>query len=471
MAGGPHDLHPIPGLAKSWDVSPDGLVYTFHLRPNLRWSNGDPITAGDFIETYKRTLTPSLGSQISYLLWSVVGAEEYNRGQLTDFSKVGFKAPDDRTLQVTLRRKTPYLFKLIATDYVWDPLPIKVLARYGPLDRKDTGWTKAGRLVGSGPFMLQEWTPDQKIVVVRNPEYWDAANVKLDAIEYYPVVETATEEHMFRTGQLDVTQQLPVSKIDVYKREHPGELRIEPYLGVYFYRCNVTRPPLDDVRVRRALALAIDREKLVKDVVQGGEMPAYAVSYPDDSGYTPVARLSGGVDEARRLLAEAGYPGGKGLPSIELHYNTFKEHQDIAEAIQAMWLKNLGVRITLRNEDWKVYLDSQHTHNYQLSRSGWIADYMDPHVFLEIWETGNGNNDTLWSNPEYDRLLHASLDADTEQERYNIYQKLDEILVEECPVIPIYYYTSFYLVNPRVQGWWPTLLNIHPWKFVSLGDN
>jgi oligopeptide transport system substrate-binding protein len=276
---------------------------------------------------------------------------------------------------------------------------------------------------------------------------------------------------MFRTGQLDVTQQLPVSKIDVYRREHPEELRVEPYLGVYFYRCNVTRPPLNDVRVRRALALAIDREKLVRDVVKGGEEPAYAVSYPDDGGYTPTARLSGGVAEARRLLAEAGYPGGKGLPSIELHYNTFKEHQEIAEAIQAMWLRNLGVRITLRNEDWKVYLDSQHTHNYQLSRSGWIADYLDPHVFLEIWETGNGNNDTLWSNPEYDRLLHSALDADTEQERYGVYQKLDAILVRECPVLPVYYYTSFYLKSPRVRGWWPTLLNIHPWKFVDLDNN
>jgi oligopeptide transport system substrate-binding protein len=471
VAADPHDLHPIPGLAESWDVSPDLLVYTFHLRANLHWSNGDPITAEDFVETYKRTLTPIFSSQISYLLWSVVGAEDYNRGALSDFSKVGFRATDDRTLRVTLRRRTPYLLKILATDYVWDPLPIRVLARYGPLDRKDTGWTKAGRLVSSGPFLLKEWAPDQKVVVVRNPLYWDAAHVKLDAIEFYPVVETATEERMFRTGQLDVTQQLPVSKIEVYRQEHPDELRVDPYLGVYFYRCNVTRPPLNDVRVRRALALAIDREKLVQDVVKGGEEPAYAVSYPNDAGYTPAARLSGGVAEAQRLLAEAGYPGGKGLPTIELHYNTFKEHQDIAEAIQAMWLKNLGVRITLRNEDWKVYLDSQHTHNYQLSRSGWIADYLDPHVFLEIWETGNGNNDTLWSNPEYDRLLHSALDADTEEGRYAIYQKLDAILVQECPVLPVYYYTSFYLKSPRVRGWWPTLLNIHPWKFVDLDNN
>ena len=464
----PHDLHPIPGLAESWDISNDRLVYTFHLRSNLHWSDGNPITAGEFVKSYQRTLTPAFASEVSYKLWCVVGAEDYNHGMLTDFSKVGFKALDDRTLQVTLRQRIPFLLKILATDDVWDPLPVKVLARYGPLDRKDTGWTKAGRLVGSGAFMLKEWTPDQKIVVVRNPYYWDAARVKLDAIEFYPVVDASTEERMFRTGQLDITSQLPSTKIDVYKREHPVELRLEPYLGVYFYRCNVTRPPLNDARIRRALALAVDRERLVGDVVKGGEQPAYAVSYPNDGGYTPRARLTGGVAEARRLLAEAGFPGGKGMPPIELLYNTFKEHQDIGEAIQAMWLENLGVRVTLRNEDWKVYLDSQHTHNFQLERAGWIADYMDPHVFLEIWVTANGNNDTLWSDPEYDRLLRSSLDADTEEARYEIYQKLDSILVEECPVIPIYYYTSFYTVNPRVQGWWPTLLNIHPYKFVHL---
>jgi oligopeptide transport system substrate-binding protein len=316
--------------------------------------------------------------------------------------------------------------------------------------------------------MLKEWTPNQKIVVVRNPDYWDAANVKLDAIEYYPVDDIPTEERMFRTGQLDRTNELPASKIDVYRKDHPQELHIEPFLALYFYRCNVTRPPLNDKRVRRALALAIDRESLIRDVVRGNEEPAYAVSYPNDSGYTPAARLTGGVAEAKRLLAEAGFPGGNGFPPIELLYNTSDNHRAIAEAIQAMWRKNLGVDITLRNEEWKVYLDSQQTGNFQLARSGWVADYLDPHAFLEPWQGGNGNNETGWSNPEYDRLLHASIRAKTEADRYSIYQKLDAILVDECPILPVYYYTRIYAMSPKVRGWWPTLLDIHPWKYVYL---
>jgi oligopeptide transport system substrate-binding protein len=470
VAGDPRDLHPVPGLAESWDISPDRLVYTFHLRPNLRWSNGDAITADDFVQSYRRMLSPDFGSLVSYLLWFAVGARDYNAGKLTDFSKVGFKALDNRTLQVTLREPIPFLLKIIATHYVWDAVPVKVISKFGPINNMSTGWTHAGNLVGSGPFMLKEWKPNQRIVVVRNPYYWDASNVKLDAIEFYPTEDAQTEEFMFRTGQLDVTSTLPVSKIDVYRRDHPQDLRREPYLGVYFYRFNVTRPPFNDKRVRKALALAIDREKLVRDVVKGNEEPAYALSYPGDQGYTPGARLSGGLAEARRLLADAGYPGGKGFPTVELLYNSNENHRLIAEAIQGMWRTNLGVGITLRNEEWKVYLDSQHTHNFQLQRAGWIADYLDPHAFLEIWETGNTNNDTLWSNPEFDRILHAALASKTEGERYADYQKLDAILVDECPVIPIYYYTRVFALSPRVRGWWPTLLDIHPWKYVYLGD-
>jgi oligopeptide transport system substrate-binding protein len=275
---------------------------------------------------------------------------------------------------------------------------------------------------------------------------------------------------MFRTGQLDVTNELPIAKLDVYRNEHPEALHLDPYLGLYFYRCNVKRPPLDNPRVRKALALAIDRESLVKNVTRGDQLPAYAVSYPGTAGYTPRARLAGGIDEARRLLAEAGYPGGRGCPPIELLYNTSDNHRAIAEAIQAMWRKNLGVEVSLVNQEWKVYLDSVHSQNFQLARAGWIADYVDPHAFLEIWSTGNGNNDTNWSNPEYDRLLQAALEAKTEAERYEIYQKLDAILVDEVPVIPIYYYTCNHAISPKVKGWFPTLLDNHPFKSVYLGE-
>ncbi len=465
----PKDLHPVPGLAERWEISADGLVYTFHLRPGVKWSDGVPITAQEAVESYQRMLSPALASEYSYLLWFAVGAEDYTKGKLTDFSKTGFKALNDSTLRITLKSPTPYLLKIIASHYAWTIVPTHVLKKFGKLDQKRTSWTRTGNHVGSGSFMLKEWAPQQKITVVRNPHYWDAAVVKLDAIEFYPTEDIATEERMFRTGQLDMTNELPASKIDAYRKERPESLRIDPWLGVYFYRCNVTRAPLTDKRVRRALALAIDRESLVKNVARGDQLPAYGISYPGTAGYFPRAKLTGGLAEAKRLLAEAGYPGGKGCPPIELLYNTSENHRAIAEAIQQMWRKNLGVEVTLRNEEWKVYLATQHeTKDYTLQRAGWIADYLDPHVFLEIWTTGNGNNDTLWGNPEYDRLFQSALTAKNDTDRYEIYQKMDAILVDEVPVIPIYFYTRVHALSPRVKGYYPTLLDNHPYKYIYL---
>jgi oligopeptide transport system substrate-binding protein len=467
----PKDLHPVPGLASSWEVSPDGLVYTFHLRDNLEWSDGSPITTDDFLLSWKRMLSPKLGSEYAYLIYNfVAGAKDYYDGKLTDFSKVGFSAPDAHTIRVTLANPTPFLIDILADHYAWHVLPIHVVLKFGALDEKSTQWTKPGNFVGDGPFMLKEWVQNSRLVVVRNPHYWNAANVKLDEIDFIPTEEPATEERMFRAGQLDMTQEVPLSKLDPYRKDHPDVLHIDPYLGVAFYRCNVTRPPLNDKRVRKALALGIDRERLIKDVLRGGQAPAYAVSYPGDKGYTPKAQITGTLDDARKLLAEAGYPGGKGLPPIQLLYNTNAANRQIAEAIQEMWRRNLGVEIELVNQEWKVYLDSQHSQNFQMERAAWIADYADPHVFLEIWETGNGNNDSLWSNAEYDRLLHEALSAKDTESRYAAYQKMDAILVDECPIIPIYYYTRPYLMSTKVKGLWPNLLDIHPPQYIYLGN-
>jgi oligopeptide transport system substrate-binding protein len=277
-----------------------------------------------------------------------------------------------------------------------------------------------------------------------------------------------TEERMFRTGQLDITYELPLAKIDVYRRENPAALRTEPYLGVYFYRFNLKRPPLSDRRVRRALALAVDRESLVQNVTRGGQAPAYSVSYPGTAGYSPRARLSGTVEDARRLLAEAGFPAGRGFPRLELLYNTSQNHRIIAEAIQQMWRRHLGIDISLRNEEWKVYLDSQDAMNFDLQRGGWIADYLDPHVFLEIWASSNLNNDTGFAHPDYDRLLAQALAAPDDATRYERYQQLDALLVEELPVLPLFYYTNVRAVSPRVRGYHHTLLDNHPPKYVWL---
>jgi oligopeptide transport system substrate-binding protein len=465
----PKDLHAIPGLASSWDVSADGLVYTFHLRDNLQWSDASPITSDDFLMSWKRMISPKLASEYAYLIYNfVVGAKDYYDGKITDFSKVGFSAPDAKTIKVTLISPTPFLINIIADHYAWHAVPVQVLLKFGALEDRSTQWTRPGNFVGSGPFMLKEWIPQEKLVVVRNPHYWDAAHVKLDEIDFIPTEDIAAEERMFRAGQLDKTQEIPTAKIATYRAEHPELLHIDPYLGVYFYRLNVTRPPLTDKRVRRALALGIDRERLIRDVTRGGEIPAYAVSYPGDAGYTSKAQLSGSFEDARKLLADAGYPGGRGLAPIQVLYNTSANNKQIAEAIQEMWRKNLGVESELVNEEWKVYLDSQHSHNFQVERAAWIADYADPHVFLEIWESTNGNNDSLWANPAYDGLLHEALTAKDTESRYATYQKMDAILVDECPVIPIFYYTRPCLMTPRVKGYWPNVLDIHPYKDIYL---
>lgn len=467
----PVDLHPVPGMAESWEISDDGLVYTFHLREGLKWSDGSPLTAGEIVESFRRMISPKLAAEYAYLIYNFVdGAKDYYEGKITDFTKVGFSAPDDRTFVVKLKSPTPYLLKMMASHYSWWPVPVKVIVKFGEFDQKRTAWTRAGNHVGNGPFRLKEWSPNQRIVVERNPYYWDAKTVKLDEIHFYPTDDLSADERMFRTGQVDMVYELLSSKIDTYRRDNPEALRLDPYLGIYFYRCNVNRPPLNDKRVRKALALAIDREALVKNVTRGGEQAAYAVSYPGTAGYTPKAKLEGTLEDARRLLAEAGYPDGKGCPKIELLYNTQENHRALAEAIQQMWKKNLGVDVELVNQEWKVYLDMQHTQNYMMERAGWIADYVDPHVFLDMWETGNGNNDTGWSNAEYDSLLHKALAAKTEEERYGYYQKMDAILVDELPVIPIYYYVKKYLLSPKVKGFYPTLLDNHPYKYIHLED-
>jgi oligopeptide transport system substrate-binding protein len=460
-------LNLIPGVAEKWEISPDGLVYTFHLRADARWSNGEPVTAGDFVASYHRILTPELGAVYSYMLWYVVGAEDFNKGRQKDFNAVGFKALDPRTLQITLRQRTPFLLHLL-NHYSWYPVPIATITKFGGLASKNTPWTRPENFVGNGPYVLKTWRPNQLIVAERSPTYWDRARVKIDQVSFFPVELAETEERMFRGNQLDITYELPLSKIAVYRREHPEDLRIDPYNGVYFYRFNTKRKPFDDVRVRRALALAVDREALVKDVTLGGELPAYSIIPPHTAGYTSRNTIHGDLAEARRLLAEAGYPEGRGFPSVDLLYNTLEKHRIIAEALQQMWRRNLGLEIHLFNQEWKVYMDAQQTGDFQLQRAGWIGDYVDPQAFLDLWATNGGNNDTGWGDPEYDRLLAAALDARTTDERFETYQRMEKIFLDAMPVVPLYFYTYVRIVRPTVKGFVTTPLDNFPWKYMDL---
>ncbi|MFH1498535.1 MAG: peptide ABC transporter substrate-binding protein [Verrucomicrobiota bacterium] len=459
-----------PGVASSWETSDDKLTWTFHLRPDARWSDGDPVVAGDFLRAYERMLSPELAADYAYRLFDVVGAEDFNAGRLKDFAQTGFAAPDDHTLVVRLRHPVPFLLAL-AKHHSWYPLHFESIRRHGdPFSRGNTGWTRPGEFVGNGPFRLKEWLPGQQITVMRNTRYWDAANVKLDAIEFHAIDNPDAEEAAFRTGRLDVTYSLPLGRTDTYREEHPDKLRIDPYYGTYFYRLNTAKPPLDDVRVRHALAMTINRQAICEHLLRAGQEPALHFT-PHSPGYQARASLEEDAAKARRLLAEAGFPGGKGFPRLELLYNTRDDHKQIAEAVQQMWKRELGIDIVLRNEEWKVYLETVNRGDYQIARAGWIGDFPDPHTFLDLWVTGGGNNRTGYSNAEYDRLFGSVLSQGDEAARLAVCQQLDALLVRDVPVIPIYFYKRVYALDPRVEGWVPDVLDNRAWKHIGLAGD
>lgn len=463
----PRDLSPVPGVAERWEISDDAREYSFHLRQDARWSNGEPVTAEDFLFSYQRILSPALGAQYAYMLFIVDNAREFHEGGITDFSDVGFEALDTHTLRIRLAEPTPYFLSLLNHNSWWPVHPGTILA-HGSIDQRSSGWTRAGNFVGNGPFQLTEWRSGRAITAARNPHYWDADNVRLNEIRFYGIESPDTEERAFRSGQLHATKNLPPDRIENYAKNHPELIRSEPYLGVYYFRLNVEHPVLQDVRVRQALSLALDRETLIRTVMHGHVDPAFFFTPPDTAGYTSEARVSYDPERARQLLAEAGFPDGRAFPSLDLLFNTQEVHRRIAEALQQMWRQNLNVHINLYNQEWQVYLSSVRDMNYHVARAAWIGDYLDPNTFLDMWVTDGGNNNTGWSNEEYDALIRQAAETLDEEERYQIFQKAEAILLEEVPVIPVYHYRNNYLLHPAVRGWHSNILNRHPFQHIYL---
>ena len=457
-----------PGAAASWEHSPDFITWTFHLQPNGRWSDGRPVTAHDFVYSYQRELSPALGGQYAEMLYPLLNAREFNEGKLEDFSKVGVRAIDDLTLQLTLKGPAPYLPSMLK-HYSWFPVPQHVIERFGKMTDRDTKWTRAGNLVGNGPFKLKEWRFTHSITVERNPHYWDAAATKLNQIVFLPIQNTGTEDRAFNDGQTHCTNSVPLDKTPVYRDQRPQEYHEDPLLSVYFYRCNVTKKPFDDKRVRKALALAIDRESLIKNVLRAGQKPALGFTPPGcGEGYATPMVLKFDPAEARRLLAEAGYPDGKGFPKFDILINTMEAHRTIAEAIMAMWKQHLNLPVTVLNQDWSVYLKSTRDLDYTVCRAGWVGDYLDPFTFLSIWQKGDGNNNTGWSHPRYDELMQkSSLEGDPAK-RMALLHEAEEILLDELPILPMYWYVHSYMLHPSVKNWRPSLLEHRCYKSVDL---
>ncbi len=463
----PVDLHPVPGVAERWEMSPDGMVYTFYLRANARWSDGAPVTAADFVASFRRILTPSLAADYANMLYILQGAEAFHKGATTDFGQVGAVALDDHRLRLTLEHPASYFLALL-TNPPWLPVPVSSLAKTGEVYVRGNTWTRPASIRSNGPFNLKKWQTHQIIVAEKSPTYWDAANVRLNAIHFYPIDSVDAEERMFRAGQLHLSEAAPVSKIDSYRRDSAAVLRIDPYLGTYFYRFNTRKPPFNDVRVRRALALAVDREALVSKVLRGGQRPAFALTPPGTAGYTAQAKLGTDVTAARELLKAAGFPAGKGLPPLEVLYNTSENHRIIAEALQGMWRQELGVEVSLVNQEQKVAQAARRTGDYQILRSDWIGDYLDASTFLEVFRGDSGNNYTGWANADYDAALFAAARTTEAAARHALFQKAEAILLEAAPIIPLYHYTHVFLLQPSVKGWNPTLLDHHPYKHVWL---
>ncbi len=455
----PKDLSPQPGMARSWTISKDGLTYTFSLR-DAGWTDGRKVTAHDFVYAWERVLNPKSGAKYAQQLFYLKNGEEYNKGKLTDFGQVGVKALDEKTLQVTLRAPTPY-FLFLTTFYTLYPVPKWAIEAHG----KD--WVKPGKIVSNGAFRLASWVPQRELVLEKNPAHWDAASVRLQKVIMLPTDDINTAYKQFQAGDSDWIPTVPPAQIDSARTK--PEYYVTPYLGTYYFRMNVIKPPTNDGRVRKALSMAVDRESLTKFVTKAGEIPTTSFVPANMPGYEPIKALRFDPPAARRLLAEAGYADGKSFPKTELLYNTNELHRVITQAVQQMWREHLGIQVELVNVEWKVYLSQQSKLDYQISRAGWIGDYVDPNTFLDMWITGGGNNQTGWANTRYDELIARAGRTMDPKERMKLFQEAETILVvDEVPILPLFTYVNKGMLSRRVKGWNPNILDQHPLKYISL---
>ncbi|MEQ1861489.1 MAG: peptide ABC transporter substrate-binding protein [Chthoniobacteraceae bacterium] len=460
---------PQPGVAERWEISPDGRVYTFHLRKNARWSNGDTVTAHDFAWSWRRALLPENAAEYAYQLHYIRNARAFNEGKIADFAQVGVRVPDDFTLEVTLENPTPFFLDLCA------------FATLVPVHRatveKYSDWSSnPEHHVGNGAFTLKEWRLFDRLRLVKNPTYWNADAVKLNSIDVLPAQRPNTAFNFYATGVADLMMDkglAPTSLMEALKKR--PDFHSAPFLGNYFFRFNCTRGPFKDARVRRAFSLAIDRKLLTEKITRAGELPAWSFVPPGaGNNYQPPdppdATLKDGQPQparARQLLADAGFPDGKGFPIFYYLYRADSDlDQDIAVELQAMFQKTLGVTMLLARQEWTVYLNSQSKLDYDICRSSWVGDYNDPNTFMDMFVTNGGNNRTGWSNKAFDDAIAAAASEPDVAKRDEIFRVAERILVhDEAPIVPLYYYVGIQFYDAgRLGGLEPNLLDEHPLK-------
>ena len=438
------DLKPAPVIAKSWDFLEGGKKIIFHLRDDVQWIDGKKVRAQDFEYSWKRLLNPKTASQYAYILFDLVNAQEYAEGKIKDSSAVGVQAQDDSTLVVSLRHPASY-FLAITTFEVTYP------QRQDVIEKFDTRWTEPGNIVTNGPFRLASWKHENEIELRANANYF-RGKPSIEKITMYMINEKTTAVTLFEQGNLDFMDDHSIPPLDKPRLAKMPGYKLVPQLRGEYYSFAVDRKPFDNPKLRKAFALAIDREVFPK-ILQGGETPATSWIPPGMLAHNPEIGLKFNPAEARRLLSEAGYPDGKGLPSIVLGYNTDEEKKLVAEAIQSMWQKHLGVVVRLENQEWKVFLKKLQNDPFPVFRAGWGADYPDPDNFMKLFTSNSGNNHGRWKNPRYDQLLELAARELDAKKRSRIYDNAQKLLTEtDVAIVPLYWKAESTLLSPKFAG-------------------
>ena len=457
---------PIPALAEGWDLSADGRVYTFHLRTNAVWSTGEPITTADVVYSWFRALSPATAGDYAGQLFYIQGAEDWYNGRTKDASRVGIQAMDAYTLRVELNLPLAFFLDLCAFPTL-AVVPRQTIEQYG--DR----WLHARPLPVSGAFQLGAWRINDKVRLLRNPRYWDAANTASEIIDVLPVSSPNTSLNLYETGVADIVWDkdlVPAELMDVLMKR--PDFHSFTYLGTYFYRFNVTKPPFNDARVRRAFALATDKKRIITKLTHGAEVPARHFVPLGVANYTSPEGLSFDPAQARKLLAEAGFPEGKGFPRVSYTFYSAAGgamlHVKVGVELQQMWRDVLGVDVELRQIERKVFYSSQSRLDYDISTSSWVGDYNDANTFLDMFTSKSGNNRTGWKHPRYDALIHEANQQTDKQRRAEVFRRAETILVtEETPIVPLYFYAGFnYYDAKKVGGIWPNILDEHPMQYL-----
>ncbi|MBF9000834.1 ABC transporter substrate-binding protein [Vibrio nitrifigilis] len=441
----------VPGVAKSWETK-DNKTFVFHLRHDAKWSNGAPVTAHDFVYSWKRAVDPVTASPYSWYIemTTMKNAAAIIAGK-KDKSTLGVKALDDYTLQVSLTESVPYFVKMMAHTTM-EPVYKKAVEKWGE------EWTKPEHFVGNGAFTLSKWVVNERMVLVRNKNYWDNKHTVLNKVTFLPIENQVAEMNRFLSGELDFTDDVPLEQYRRLKKEHPQELKVVGNLATYYYGFNTQKKPFDNANVRKALSYAIDRNIISNIILGQGQKPAYTLTPEITAGFHPKLPAYAKwtqkerVEKAKELLKKAGFDANHPL-SFTLLYNTNENHKKIATAIQSMWKKSLGVHVELENQEWKTFLDTRRDGNYDVTRAGWNGDYNEASTFLSLMQSNNASNDQRYKSKEYDATMAKALTTTSEEERSKLYTKAEEILAKDMPIAPIYQYVKTRLVSTHVGGY------------------